>query len=193
MARRIIAGGVIPRVVRDRASRRPMVLMGIATALLMVLGTGPATGAELKVGFVDAARVLEEAPQLDNVRKRLEQEFSDRDQELVEKQQRIRELERRLARDGAIMNQEQRRNLEREIMVMQRDFSRAQEAFSEDLNIRRNELFSTLQRDVRETVAELAREMGYDLVVSDGVVFASERIDITEDVLEKLRSKNESP
>lgn len=167
-------------------------ISGVLLLLCALIGTGEVLAEEVKVGFVDAARVLEEAPQLDQIRQKLEDEFGERDQELVSKQQEIRELEQQLARDGAIMNQEQRRNLEREVTVLKRDFSRAQEAFSEDLNIRRNELFSNLQEKVRETVEALAEEQDFDLVVSDGVVFASEQIDITEQVLDQLRRENEA-
>lgn len=170
-----------------RSSRR-LSWLGLALAAVMAWGTADADS--FKVGFVDAARVLEEAPQLDQVRQKLEDEFGERDQELVARQQEIRELEQRLARDGAIMNQQQRRSLEREVTALKREFSRSQEAFSEDLNIRRNELFSELQGEVRQTVEALAQDQGFDLVVSDGVVFASERIDITEKVLEELRNQN---
>jgi outer membrane protein len=143
--------------------------------------------AELKVGFVNAARVLEEAPQAEAARAKLEQEFSPRDKKLLSEQKEVRNLEDKLARDGAIMSESERRKLERDIIARKRDLKRSQEEFREDLNIRRNESFDKLRRRVFEVIVDIAKTQKYDLIVSDGVVYAADRIDITSKVIEHLK------
>ena len=64
---------------------------------------------------------------------------------------------------------------------------RAQEEFREELNLRRNQELSKLQRRVIEVIQELAKAEAYDLVVTDGVVYAGERVDITEKVIGRLK------
>lgn len=145
--------------------------------------------AEMKIGFVNAARVLEEAPQADAARARLETEFSPRDKKLVDSQKTVRSLEEKLARDGAIMSEAERRKLERDILSRQRELKRVQEEFREDLNIRRNEAFDTLRRRVFEVINDIAKAEKYDLVISDGVVYATDRIDITGKVVEQLKKE----
>lgn len=144
---------------------------------------------ELKIGFVNAAKVLEKAPQAEAARRNLEREFSPRDKALLEAQKALRALEEKNSRDAAVMADTEKRKLEREITSRKRDIKRTQEEFREDLNIRRNETFDRLRRRVFEVIVEIAKTEKYDLIVSDGVVFASERIDITGKVVERLQQE----
>jgi outer membrane protein len=155
---------------------------------LALFGTA-ASAAELKIGFVNAAQVLEAAPQADAARKRLEKEFSPRDKKLVASQQAVHKLEEKLGRDGAIMSESERRKLERDILSQKRELKRAQEEFREDLNIRRNEAFDKLRRRVFEVINDIAKKEKYDLVVSDGVVYANARIDLTKTVVSRLKQE----
>jgi len=158
--------------------------------LIVVCFTFPLAGnAETKLGFVNAARVLEEAPQAETARKQLEKEFAPRDKEIVDMQKDLKKLEEELARDGAVMSESEQRKLEREVISHKREVKRKKEEFREDLNIRRNEAFEKLRKRVFEVIVSIAEQQKYDLIVSDGVVFASKHIDITNDVVKRLRSE----
>lgn len=149
-----------------------------------------AFAAELKLGFVNAAKILEESPQAEAARNKLEKEFAPRDKELVATQKQIKGSEDKLTKDGAVMSESERRKTERELLSEKRDFKRAQDEFREDFNIRRNEEFSKLQKLVFETIVALAKQENYDLIVSDGAIYASDRVDITPKVLESLKGKS---
>ncbi len=158
-------------------------------ALLLAVLMGPVQAAELKIGAVNAPRVLEEAPQAEAARAALEQEFAPRDKAMLAAQQELKKLEDRLARDGAIMSESERRSLERDIVSRKRDLKREREEFSEDLNIRRNEAFEKLRRRVFQVILSIAKGEHYDLILSDGVVYASDTVDITERVIQRLKQE----
>ncbi len=160
---------------------------------LIILCLPGALWAETKIGFVNAARVLEEAPQADAARKQLEKEFAPRDKQIVDMQKDLKKLEDKLSRDGAIMSESEQRKLERDVLSHQREIKRKKEEFREDLNIRRNEAFERLRKRVYEVIVKIAEQKKFDLIVSDGVVFASKRIDITKDVVDKLKSEMSAP
>lgn len=145
--------------------------------------------AELRIGFVNAARVLEEAPQATAARDNLQQEFAPRDRELVAMQKEIKALEEKLGRDAAVMSEAEQRNVERDVLARKRDLKRSQDVFREDFNIRRNEELGKLQRLVVETIRSIAKEQKYDLMLTDGVLFASDQVEITEQVLKRLRDQ----
>ena len=158
---------------------RFMVLMG----LLMQLSVAQ----ELKIGFVNAAKVLDKAPQAEQARDRLEQEFAPRDKSLVDAQRSLRRLEEKLSQESTLMAEADRRNLERDIIAQKRELKRSQDEFREDFNIRRNEELGKLQRQVYQAIVELAKREGFDLIVNDGaVIYASEQVDITDKVLSRL-------
>ena len=142
--------------------------------------------AEVRIGFVDTAKLMEAAPQVKAAQSKIESEFSPREKELVDLQREIRTMDERLTRDGTVMSESKRTKLERDILAKRRDLKRSQEEFRDDLDIRRNEVLAKLQREVFEAVTAFAKEQNFDLILSQGVVYSSDRIDITEGVLKKL-------
>ena len=152
-------------------------------------GVSLEASAQLKVGFVNVAKVLEEAPQAEDARGRIEREFAPKDRELLGQQKEIRSLEDRLLRDGTIMAEAERAALERQIRSRKREVRRMQEEFREDLNMQRNQELGKLQRKVLEAIQTLAEADAYDLIVSDGVLFAGKRIDITDEVISRLKDE----
>ena len=147
---------------------------------------GPALAADIKVGFVDVSRVLDQSPQAEEARQRIQAEFAPIDQEILRLQRELRALEEQLLRDGAVMANADRMRLERDVLSRKRDLRRNQEEFREDLNLRRNQELQKLQRQVVLAIRAMAKSEDFDLVISDGVLFASERVDITGTVLERL-------
>ncbi|MBD3670707.1 MAG: OmpH family outer membrane protein [Gammaproteobacteria bacterium] len=143
---------------------------------------------EMKIGVVNTARILNEAPQVKMAREQLQKEFSEREQGLGKIREELKRKEEKLQRDSAIMNEEQRRQLEHELVNGKRDFVRAQNEFREDLNIRQNEVFSKVQNEIQQVIHQLAREQQFDLVL-ENYVYTSQRVDITSRVLQRLNQQ----
>ena len=146
---------------------------------------------DLKIGFVDTARVLKEAPQADLARKKLESEFAPRDEKIVSMQKELKSLDEKQTKDLAIMSDSSRKKLEREIIALRRDIKRAKEEFTDDFNLRRNEELTKLQKLIYQTTVNVAKEDGYDVILSDSVLYSSKRVDITNKILERLRANKE--
>ena len=147
--------------------------------------------ADLKIGFVNIPAVLEKAPQAEKAKKRLEQEFSPRDKQLVAQQKEIQSIEEKMTRDAAVMSEKERNNLEKDVLNKKRDAKRAQQEFSEDFNVRRNEELGKLQRRIVEAIRAIAKDQNYDLLLTDGVIYSNEQIDITNQVQQKLSTMPE--
>jgi len=161
--------------------------------LVVLLSIPTVALAETKIGFVNAARVLEEAPQADIARKQLEKEFAPRDKAIVKMQDELKVIEDKLARDGAVMSESEQSKMERDVLAQKREIKRKKEEFREDLNIRRNEAFEKLRKRVFEVIVAIAEQKKFDLIVSDGVVYASKQIDITKEVVDKLKDEMPAP
>ena len=144
--------------------------------------------ADTRIGIVNTAKLLKEAPQAEAARKKLESEFAPRDIKIVGLQKSIKLMEDKLSKDAAIMSESARKNQERDIVSKKRDVKRAREEFTEDFNFRRNEEIGKLQKLVSETILSLAKEKKYDIVLNESVIYASQQVDITTTVLERLRS-----
>ncbi|HHC71890.1 MAG TPA: OmpH family outer membrane protein [Thiotrichales bacterium] len=162
----------------------------VLAAGLLFFGVTVATWAEGgHIAFVNVSRVLEEAPQAVAANRRLEKEFEVRNSQLLKLRKELRQLEDRLAQEGVTMSESQLKKLERDIRSLKREIRRAQEDYREDLNIRRNEELSRLQKRVYQTIVSLAKSEKYDMVLGDGVIYASPAVDITAKVLEMLQQE----
>jgi outer membrane protein len=161
-------------------------LFGISVSALLAI-SGNALAADYKIGVVNAVKVLEAAPQADLARKKLEKEFATRDRELVAAQKSLKGLEDRMVKDGAIMSETERSRLERDIVNKRRELKRDSDEFREDVNFRRNEEFGKIQRDIVEAIRAVAKAQKYDLVVGEGVIYASPSVDITEVIIKHLK------
>lgn len=159
----------------------------ISLFLMLMLVAG-ASHAELKIGFVNVAKVLEKAPQAAKAKTRLENEFSPRDKALNSQMKEIKSLEDKLSKDAAVMSDEERRRIEKDILDKKRDAARAQQEFQEDFNMRRNEELGNLQKRIVEAVRALAKEESFDLLLTDGVIYANDQIDVTSRVQQKLET-----
>lgn len=159
-----------------------VLLLSIVAALVPLA----ATAAGLKVGYVNVVRVIEQAPQAKSALKRLEAEFAPRDKKLVEMRARIKRLEAELEQNMLAMKSAERRAKERELLTLKRDLRRATQEFREDYNLRRNEELAALQKLVYKTIVNIAKARHFDLILHEGTVYASDKIDITDLVLKDL-------
>jgi len=153
------------------------------------IGWSSASLAELKIGYVNAVKVIEEAPQGAAALKKLEAEFGPRDKRLVDMQARIKRLEEELTRNNLVLKESERRAREHRLNILRRELRRATQEFREDYNLRRNEELAALQKIVQRAIIEVARQERYDLILHEGVIYAGSRTDITNKILKKLGKK----
>ena len=173
-----------------RATSRALPALCIALCIGAAPSWQPAAAQKsLKVGFVNVARIMQEAPQAKAARERLEKEFSSRSDRLRENEEQIGKLEDKLRRNGDKMEVKRRKRLEREIISKGRKLRSRKEDFQSDFTERRNEELSEIQKMVAKVISDLAKEKKFDLIVSEPVVYASERIDVTARVLKVLEKR----
>jgi outer membrane protein len=157
-------------------------------ALGFVAMAGLANAAEFKIGYVNAVKVIEEAPQGEAALKKLEAEFAPRDKQIVEMQNRLKQLEQDLEKNALVLKENEHRSKEFEIATLKRDLRRATQEFREDYNLRRNEELAALQKIVQKTIAEIAKQENYDLIL-ESAVYAGPKVDVTDKILKKLGKK----
>jgi outer membrane protein len=155
---------------------------------LVLLGWSMAAGAQMKIGFVNTERVFREAAPAKRAQQVLEREFSARNAELAKVEKEGRDLQTELERDTVTMPEATRREKERRLADICRDFQRRQREIREDLNLRRNEELARVQERATRVINQIAEQEKFDLIIQEAV-FASSRIDITEKVIRALADR----
>jgi outer membrane protein len=165
-----------------------------ALMFFAALSAAPAVhAADLKIGFVNFGRLLEESPQAKSAQQALEGEFLPRQREVAAQQKSLEEKRDKLKKEAAVMSEADRVRTEREVRDLELNVTRRFNELQEDLNLRRNEEVGRMQRALLQEVQAYARANGFQLVVSEGVLFAADGVDITPQVVAAIKSKSPAP
>ena len=174
---------------------RPAQAREVIRALVLTLAcalSAPAFAqapAATRIGYVDMKRLLDNAPQVVAGRQKLEREFAPRDTALKGDEKRLQELRERQQREGATLATTDADALKREIDALDRSIKRNRDGMRNDLKSRSDQELDKSWREINDAVVEFAREQGFDLIVPSPVVFASPRVDVTDQVLERLKKQ----
>lgn len=162
----------------------PVVLLaatvGLATPNL-------SSAAPLHIGVVNMARLLQQSPQAKAAMTLMKNKFSNRSKDLISEQGRIKGLQDKISKNGAVMSAGQLQDLQNQLDDMQRDYSRKQSDLQDDITRERNEQLGSLQRDIVEAVQTFAKSRKYNLIIGEGVFYADDTVDVTDDVLNQLQ------
>jgi outer membrane protein len=146
-----------------------------------------------KIGYVDFGRLVESAPQIAVARDQLDAEFRPRNEAIDANEQSLRELEERFQRDAAIMASSEVQSMERRIRALRRDVQRDRQDLADELDFRLNEETQRVEEEIYEIVRNFARENGYDLILPGPALYASDTINLTDELLARLRTEADQP
>ena len=159
----------------------------IALATLVLVSS--AGVADTKIGFVNTEKLLREAPLSVAAQRKLEKEFSAREQELQKVAKQAQNLQTQLDKDGMTMSETERKNKERDLANLNREFQRQGREFREDLNLRRNEELGQIQERARKVIVDIAKSEKYTIILEQSVVYVDPKNDITDRVMKALGGK----
>jgi outer membrane protein len=139
-----------------------------------------------KSAYINPAVILEQSPQARAASKALENEFKQRELDLRTRAIKIQEMEKNYQNDSAIMSAEQKKKVESDIIQNKRKFQFDQQSVREDLQLRRKQLVQELQKSISDVIRSYGEKNGYDFIFTEGVAYASDSVDITDEILKEL-------
>lgn len=159
-------------------------------ALMVSLPVSYVSASEsVKIGYVNTQRIFRDAPAAVKAAKKIEAEFSRRDQELQRMAKQLQGMQEALEKNAVTMTETDRRTKEKELNELSREFQRKQREFREDLNLRQNEENAAIIEKANKAIKQLAETEKFDLIVQD-VVWASPKLDITEKIIKALAAES---
>lgn len=167
---------------------RPFVILALLSPTIL-LAEPPQR--QVRIAVIDPNRIVEESPQYDAARNMLSEEAQKREAALRQQQDEIDRLDAQLERDGALMSEDEIKRLRNDIRARTRRLRYAKAEVQEDFALRQTELRTTLVKQVEEVVEQVAKDKEIDLILSEGVVYFSQRVDISAEVIEKLKAEFE--
>ena len=143
---------------------------------------------DVKIGFVDTERILREAAPAVRAQKKLEKEFEKRSQELEKLAKQLQSMQQTMEKNSVTLSDSERRTKEREFSELTRDMQRREREYREDLNQRRNEELASISERANKVMKQIFDTEKFDLLLVQDVMFASNRVDITDKVIKALNA-----
>ncbi|WP_411172367.1 OmpH family outer membrane protein [Nitrosomonas sp. Is35] len=165
--------------------RRNLVM--VVTVAAIACGFTVAFAGDIKIGVVNTEKILRESQPALLAQKKIEQEFVPRDEEIKKMALEAKNLQDKLEKNSIKMEETERRNLERNLANLSREYQRAQRQMREDLSVRQNEEYSVILERTNRAISKIAEAENYDLILQlQDSVYRSQRIDITDKVIKTL-------
>jgi outer membrane protein len=165
------------------------ILKSTACATLLALAALGAQAQELKIGYVNADRVLREAAPAKAAQAKLETEFSKREKDLADLANKLKLAGDKLDKDSPTLSEAERTRRQRDLVEQDREFQRKRREFQEDLTQRKNEELASVVERANKVMKQIFDTEKYDLILQEAV-FAGPKIDITDKVIKALNAQS---
>lgn len=146
-----------------------------------------------KYALVDMEYILKNIPQYEMANEQLNQVSLRWQKEVETKSKEAETLYKNYQSDMVFLTDEQKKKKEQEVVAKEKEAAELQSKYfgpEGELYKKRQSLMEPIQNDIYEAVKKVSEERGYQVIFdrasSAGIIFASPRIDVSNEVLSKL-------
>ncbi len=155
----------------------------------LMLG-GTALANEMRVAVLDVQRAIAESEEAQGHLDRIQQELGDAQREIRTLNNELMALQERLVRDGDVLSDMDRRNLEMQLEDKQMEYQLRVNRFQRNLNERQQDVISIMMPKVDAALQDLIAEDGYQLILHrQTILYADNAVDVTRRVTDKLNDR----
>lgn len=144
--------------------------------------------AEGKIGYVDMNALINQSPQILAANQTLTTEFEEQNNQISEQEADLKALEDTISQEGNFMTPDKLLELQERARILERQVRRSKEDIKDAITIRNSQLVDEVQNQIKAVVEKFAEANGYDAILINAILYANDKIDITDEILQQLRS-----
>lgn len=163
------------------------ILVAVLLALPAALMLTAQAQSPAKIGAIRTADVVLQSPQFKSGADRMKAEFERRRNELEANAKKFQEDVEAFQKEAEFLAATDRAAREKNLSERRIDLGLQQRQLQEDMTNRDRELTQDMRARINEVIVQVAKDQGFDLIVQDPA-YASEAVDITDDVLKRLQA-----
>lgn len=154
---------------------------------MLVFLTPVVNAADLKVGVVAVDKVFAEAPQVKAINDAMMERFGGKKKELEDMEAELKTMQENYKRNELVMTEDKLNEMKNGMITKMQEYKQKEASLSQEVNTMRSQELATLRDSMRNVIDEIAKDGKYDLILSEGVVYHKDALDISDKVLEKLK------
>ena len=161
----------------------------IVLMLVMVFAVSGVEAAELKIGYVDLYRALNESAYGIKAKETLEKMVKEKQAVIDRKGMEIQRLEDELQRQASVITPEAKRQKENEINRLRREYQQLLQESQEELRKKERELTQEILKDLKEIISKIGESQGYAIIFEGGkngiILYSRKGFDLTDVVIKR--------
>lgn len=162
--------------------------MRFFTLLCCFLIASAASAKDFRVATVDLQKLFKEYPGYDTAQKKFKDMAEKKQKDLQESAQDLQELQNELKSSSSVYSAKQKKQKETELKQKAHDLDTAENEARTYLASKESEMTQTLLDEIKVIVANVAKDMGVDLVLdSEKTVYVNGGTDLTDNVLKSFK------
>lgn len=166
-----------------------MIVLAVVAAVCI---GGNAVAADLKVGYVDLQKVLNDSEAGRSAKENIGKKVKEYEIQVQARQKELQAAKEELEKQALLLSDEARAKKEREYQQKLKDLQRFTKDIRDDLQMRDADATKKILEQVLKVVREFGEKEGYTLILEkneSSLIYASESIDLTDTIL-KLYNKS---
>lgn len=168
-----------------------------AFALLMLFVTVHSQ-AQVRIGFMDVQAVMNELPQMENIRAKLDDYVQQKQQQLQDRTAGFQEEVANYQENRASMSVQQQQSREEELAAVEEELRTFQQSIQTEIQQYRQELLAPIYADIDNAIANIAEERDLDFVLNKATMrgenivqfSAQQSLNITDEVISRISSNS---
>ncbi len=168
-------------------------MTGIIAILALIVFSGIAAAADIKIGVVDVKEFQERSVAFQKIRDRLRVKFETLQKKLEDERQALLKLEEDFQRQSMMLSLDAQDDKRSEVEKKRRYFRYLYEDLSEQMKDSEREATRRILAELEDVVTAIARQEGFTLILeknSPGMLYVDDSINITDRVIQAYdRSK----
>jgi len=149
-----------------------------------------AFAADLKLGYIDMQRALNASDAGKEAKEQLAARVKKYQEEINTKQEDIKKLKDELEKQGMLLSESARASKEKDYQQRLKEFQRFTKDAQDELQGKDEEFTRKILEGMEKIIQEFGRKNGYTFIFvkNEGMLFADEKADVTEEVLKQLNA-----
>ena len=171
--------------------RKHVKIIGMLSLLLVAAGAGSAAADDLKIGYVDIQRAINETSEGAAAKKKLKAMFENKQKELDEKQTDLKKLKEDLDKQRTILKQDvlaqREKDLQEKFVQLQATYVRLQKELSE----KEGEMMKGIVAKMQGVIAQIAQQESFTIVLEkteSSILWARPSLDLTNEVIRRYNA-----
>ena len=163
--------------------------MRVLLFLIFCLVCIPSYAANIKIGFIDTNIVVTSLTQYKESIDSISREFEPKKQELLDLFNHIELLRANIESNKNTSSSKSLNEELKNLAKLELNFKEETEFWQKTMNNKKIILLNNIEMIVNQAINEYATQEEYDLILYENVAFASDKVNITEEIIKKIEKQ----